>query len=394
MKFCSGKKAMRLIKTALLSFIMICCYGLSFQCSNPNPVSTQIIENRTIQHRENINSDQVWSADSIHIISIPISIHQAILRIEPGTNVKFERDAALAIMDSAGLIADGSTKAINFTSDIKEKGSWKYIYFSDKAFQDSCRLIKCNLEYGGGDSIRSGIVFCDGASPTIKSCTISKSGICGVVFFGDCHECQFDSNLVSNCDFVPIQTYPINVPLLKGNSYQDNGLNQIRIIDRLIDFNDTWQDLSLPYRIADGLEIRGGKLVLDAGVELIFENDEGAAVLEKGILEANGNASARVIFTGSGGETWKGIHFTATADYLNSRFVHCVIEKGGQNSDYPASIIVESGLPEISNCIIQLSVGYGIYGSGNLTSNSFSNNSITRNSLAPISVPANAVPAI
>ncbi|MCU0644943.1 MAG: hypothetical protein MUC94_11870, partial [bacterium] len=385
---------MQRIKTALLSFIMICCFGMHFQCSNPNPVSPQLIENRTIQHRNDINQDQVWSADSIHIISNPIAIHHAILKIEPGTIVKFERDAALSIMDSAGLLADGSAKAISFTSDIKEKGSWKYIYFSREAFHDSCRLIECNLEYGGGDSIRSGIIFCDGASPIIKSCTISKSGICGVVLFGDCSGCQFDSNLVANCDFVPIQTYPINVPLLSGNSYQDNGLNQIRIIDRLIDFDVVWKNLSLPYRVADGLEIRGGKLVLEAGVELIFEDLEGVAVQEQGILEANGTATHRVIFTGSAGETWRGIHFAETADFLSSRLVHCVVEKGGQDAEHPANIIVEGGLPEILNCIIQFSVGYGIYGLGSLTSNSFSNNIITRNTLAPISVPTNSVPAI
>ena len=394
MKSCPNKRPMRPLKATLLFLIVISSQWLNFQCGTKNPVTSQIIDNITIQYRDDINQDQVWSADSIHVIVNPISVRHAILRIEPGTIVKFESDAALSILDSAGLIADGSIKEINFTSDIKEKGSWKYIYFSGQALHDSCRLIKCSFEYGGGDSVRSGIIFCDGASPTIQSCTIKNSANCGVVFWGDCHESRFDSNLIANCNFVPVQTYPINVSLLSGNSYQDNGLNHIRIIHRLIDFSVAWENLSLPYRLADGLEIKGGKLVLDAGVNLIFEDHEDAIVSEKGILEANGTPTNRVIFTGAGGKTWQGIHFEATADFQNSRFVHCVIENGGHDTDYPANVILDNGIPEFSDCIIHLSAGYGIYMSGNLAANIFSNNIITRNAFAPVSLPANGVPAL
>lgn len=357
-------------------------------------MSTQIIENRTIHHRDDINRDQVWSADSVHVIANPISVRRSILRIGPGTIVKFAQDAALSIMDSAGIIADGTQKTITFTSDIAENGSWKYLYFSDRAVHDSCRLIRCNFEYGGGDSSRGGIIFCDGASPTIRACTIAKSKSSGVVFLGDCRGCQFDSNLVANCDFVPIQTYPANVSLLDGNFFQENGLNQIRIIHRLIDYRDTWKNLSLPYRMADGLEINGGSLVLEPGVELIFEQNEGAIITETGALQANGNATNRVIFTGSGGRGWNGIYFTASADHQNSRFFHSVIEYGGADDSHPANVTLEDGLPAFSDCIIQLSQGYGIYISGRMASNTFANNIITRNSLAPINLPAHAVPVL
>ena len=385
---------MRLLKATLLFLIVFFSLLLNFHCGTKNPVTSQIIENITIQHRDDINQDQVWSADSIHVIANSISVRQAILRIEPGTIVKFASDAALSIMDSAGLIADGSIEEINFTSDIKENGAWKHIYFSNHALHDSCRLIKCNFEYGGGDSIRSGIIFCDDASPVIQSCTIKNSANCGIVFRGDCRESRFESNLIANCDFVPVQTYPINVSLLSGNSYQDNGLNHIRIIHRLIDFSAAWENLSLPYRLADGLEIKGGKLVIDAGVNLIFEDNEDATISEKGIIEAIGNPTSRVIFTGAGGKTWQGIHFDATADFQNSRLVHCVIENGGYDTNYPANVILHSGIPEISDCIIHLSAGYGIYISGNLTANIFSNNIITRNASAPITLPANSVPVL
>lgn len=394
LRFARGKNAMKLSKIIILALVMMGGYGLIFQCSQPNPVSTQIIESSAIQHRADIHLDEVWRADSIHVIANPISVHHAILRIEPGATVKFARDAALSILDSAGLIADGSAQTIHFTSDSKEKGSWKYIYFSSKALRDSCRLIHCNLEYGGGDSLRNGIIFCDRTSPTIRSCIISKSKICGVVLRGDCSRSQFDSNLVANCDFVPIQTYPINVPLLSRNMYQDNGLNQIRISHRLINFSATWNNFSLPYLLADGLEIRAGKLVLEPGIELAFEDHEDVSVLEGGVLAANGTATDPIVFIGSGNQSWRGIYFAATADFSRSSLVHCIIEKGGSDDQYPGNLVVESGLPAMANCIIHLGERYGVYGIGTLTSNHFSDNMITRNSQAPISIPANGVPFI
>jgi len=363
-------------------------------CENDNPVAIQLSNSPSMRHGRDITEREVWESDSTHIVTSVISIDHGFVKIKPGATIKFERDAAICIMDSGGLIADGSTGVITFTSDVTEKGSWKYIYFSDKAVDDSCRLINCEIKYGGGASDSGSIIFCDNAAPIIKGCVIGDSPTSGVTLYGDCQGIEFDDNTISNCDFVPLQTAAQNISYVVNNIYRENGLNQIRIIEGEVNFDNTWDNLSLPYRIADGLKIKNATLTIEPGIQLLFEYNEGATIADNGCLQAVGTPSERILFTGSDIGRWKGIVFTPTANYHNSQVVHCIIEKGGQDSNYPANIILQDAFPEISDCLIRQSVGYGVYISGKIKPINFNNNIITNNAFAPISISASAVPGL
>ncbi len=362
------------------------------QCTLRNPVATQTARSKSIKHQTDIVTNEIWREDSTHIVATLVAIRNATLRIHAGTKVQFEKDAALVVMDNGGLIADGTAQPIVFSRDSVEKSPWKYIYFGSAAQDDSCQLINCVIEFGGSDSTRRSQIYCENARPTIVGCRISKSVSSGVALIGDCRGVVFYNNVIDSCDFVPVQTHAINVSSLGLNTIRDNGLNQIRIVTGDIDFNDTWRPLSVPYRLAAGLQITNAALTIEPAVELIFESQEAATVANNGRLYAVGTPSEHVIFTASDIGLWRGLWFHATANYKQSKLSYCVIENGGQDSNAPANLILDNASPEISNCLIHNSLGYGVYISGQFDAGAFWNNRVTGNALAPFSVAANSVP--
>ncbi len=376
--------------SAILFFISISVL-IWASCNTKAPLSTQAETENTVKHDQDVTTDETWNSDKTHIVASEITINSGIVRIKPGTTVQFEKDAAISVTNGAGLIADGSEQSIIFTASNTQKGAWKCIHFSDGARDDSCKLINCSFDYGGGDSTRGTIICCENSSPTITGCTISNSPNNGVELIGDCRGIKFHDNTISNCDFVPVQTDAINVSSIGINSYQDNGLNQIRIIEGNVISNDTWQNLSIPYRLADGLKIKNATLKIDPAVELIFEEDEPAIISDGGSIQAIGTPSERIIFTGSFIGSWNGVYFNNTANDINSKLIYCIIENGGNDNNLPANIILEDASPEIFNCLIRQSIGYGIYVLGKVKPGNFINNTITNNAFAPISVSAKGV---
>jgi hypothetical protein len=142
------------------------------------------------------------------------------------------------------------------------------------------------------------------------------------------------------------------------------------------------------------LKIKNAKLIIEPNVKLLFDDKEGVVVSDGGSLEAVGTPSDHIIFNSGWSDQWKDIHFTSSANDVESKLIYCEIEQGGQDRDRPANIILEDATPEISNCFIRHSPGYGVYMSGAIRSGRFNNNTITNNAMAPISVPANAVAGI
>ncbi len=383
--------AMKYSNRLSVAFVILISIGMGVNCDTKAPTSPQAETNKTVRHAQDITADETWESDKTHIIAAEIFINKAIIRIQPGATVQFEKDAAIVITDSAGLIADGSERPITLGGVTAESGDWKYIYFSEKAQDENCRLINCSIQNGGRDDANNSIIYCDNAAPTITGCTISHSPSVGVNLMGDCRGIIFENNTISSCGFVPLQTYASNVSSIGNNNYVDNGLNQIRIIEGSVTSDDTWQYPSVPYRLADGLKIRNARLNINPAVELIFEEAESAIISEGGSIQAIGTPSARIIFTRSGDGTWNGIHFKSTANDINSKLINCVIENAGADDNFPANLILENASPEISNCLIHQSMGYGLYISGKVKPGSLQNNIITNNAFAPISVSAEGV---
>ncbi|MDZ7334735.1 MAG: hypothetical protein ONB32_06195 [candidate division KSB1 bacterium] len=361
-------------------------------CEGQAPVSPQAEDTESIvRHERDISSNEAWPADKTHIVRAELRVTNAILKIAPGTTVQFEQNAGIIVDRAAGLIADGSEQPIIFTSSDTTKGNWNYIYFSSDALHDSCRMINCSLQYAGGDPILNAAIVCNDATPTIVGCKISHSPNVGIKLIGDCRGITLENNTITNCDFVPIQTDIYNVSSIGSNAYQANGLNQIRIIKSELDFDDHWRYPGVPFRLADGLNITNARLTIDPAAELIFEADESLIVSHGGAIQAVGDPTSPIVFTGSSLGSWNGVHFLSSSNFRNTQLSHCIIEHAGRDAHYRANLVLDRAWPIITNCLIHRSSGYGVYIIGPIKAGFFQNNRITQNALAPLSVSANAV---
>ncbi len=376
------------IQTKILGFFVLGLFAV-IRCTSENTVSPQSVVTDTVNHAEDITSSETWTADKVHNITSSLRITNAVLKIEAGANITFGQGASLSILDSAGLIADGSESSITFSAGSQKKGDWKYIYFDDKAMDDSCKLVNCTIEYGGGDAERPGMIYCDNSAPAIHGCTISNSASSGVILYGDCRRVEFHSNTISENDSAPIESFASNISFIGSNEYLNNTINYIKITDGEIVSNDMWYRHEIPYLIVDELEIKSKTLILNSGIEMNFQGDVGLTISQGGCLQANGEFSP-IIFTGDEIGSWNGIYITATANSAECSFNNCYIEKGGRNIRYPANLILENASPNISNCSIQKSINYGIYIEGEFSPRIFTKNVVTENLRAPISVSANA----
>ncbi len=123
------------------------------------------LANAATSHSGHITSDETWTlAGSPHIIQELTTVkNNATLTIEPGVEVRFNKDAinpALVIGEGGvdvtpgRLIAQGTdTKKIIFTSNeaSPQPGDWNSIHFWQTATNDSI-IENAIIEYGGGST--------------------------------------------------------------------------------------------------------------------------------------------------------------------------------------------------------------------------------------------------
>lgn len=111
-----------------------------------------------------------------------------VLTIAAGTTIKFQPDVELyaGYSGAGGIIADGSTGRITFTSNVASpaNGDWYNIGFYEYSIDASCKLIDCNILYGGGSTGYPGLVYIDDALPEITGDSIGHSGNYGIFLSG------------------------------------------------------------------------------------------------------------------------------------------------------------------------------------------------------------------
>ena len=180
------------------------------------------------------------------------------------------------------------------------------------------------------------------------------------------------------------------MPYIGLNSYSDNQINFIDIIDNLSNYNDTWYKQPLPFRLKKGLNIKSSTLKIFPEVELYFSPDQGLYISDEGCIKADGSV-ANIKFACSDSNYWNGIVFESSANSTGSSLINCIVSDGGNDETFPACIVLKNAAPEISNCLVENSSGFGVYIEGGFAPTSFVNNQFRNNALGAISVSANAV---
>jgi len=336
-------------------------------------------------HSSYITSDETWYSNAIHFIEKDIYIQNAVVTIQPGALIQFKEGTSINVMDSGGLIAAGSYDSpIRFTHE--NESYWKYIYFASNAIEDSCKLLHSTFEFGGADDEWPAMIYCQCKSPQITNCEIKNSASNGVYFEGNCSANEFTANIISQNSASPIVTAACNVTNLGANVFTGNTFDCIHIIHGNLTENGIWLNYSIPYFIGDDIKINNSCLTISAGVTLKFKSQTRILVESNSQLIAIGKDQP-ILFTNNAQDErfWDGIYFQPSSA---GQLENCVIEYGGDDSQYPATIYVNNASPQISNCVIRNGANYGIYFKGENAGAVFQNNTISDHVKAPVSVPA------
>ncbi|MBD3288997.1 hypothetical protein GF337_09355, partial [candidate division KSB1 bacterium] len=363
-----------------LMFVMILC-----GCEGEAP-SNPVAQTTDLTHSGNITVDDVWTAEARHIIESELYIQRAVIVIEPGAEIQFREGAGISVMESGGLIADGSDEAITFGLADEGQGNWKNIYFGPNVNSDSCKLINCNFTNGGADENWAAVVYCRQTGITIRNCEISQSASNGVYLAGDCAHLDFEDNTITANDGAPILTAACNIPLIGDGNYTGNGSDVIEIVEGTIHSDATWQHFEIPFFVNTHLNVRNSAFDLSAGTTLIFANRRALRIGENSRFTANGE-DGQIVFKGAEDQNgyWDGIHIRGQSSGLLN---NCLIRYGGGNPQVPANIYIDDSHPVVTGCIIRNSGDYGMYVNGAPEVFTLSDNVISQNSGAPISIAA------
>ena len=102
------------------------------------------------------------------------------------------------VINQVGLIADGSAAIIIIQGERPIPGFGDNINFTDSANPENCKLINCQIEYGGGNINFPGMIYCDQCSPIIRNCYIEYSGTWGIFLNGNVSIENINSNIFYN----------------------------------------------------------------------------------------------------------------------------------------------------------------------------------------------------
>lgn len=298
------------------------------------------------------------------------------LLLVPNDVLKFQPNASLVCYGT--LIADGdASNHITFTSNqvTPAAGDWEYLYFNGA--DGGTILDYCDISYGGSVANGSVYVVNSGNNVTISNCSVDNSGTFGI-YINPNSNALISNCSVTNCGNYAIRTGGDRVKSIIGNmTITGNTPNAIRVDAQAIT-TGTWLNHNVPYVMwADMDQVNSNTLTLEPGLQLNFNT--GARLRVYGRLIADGDAANHITFTSnqtipSPGD-WERIFFNA-AD-AGTILDYCDISYGG--STYANVDVYNSGSNiSFTNCVIENSLGYGVYIRTN-SSPSFINNQIINN---------------
>jgi hypothetical protein len=350
--------------------ILILISFLQFSCRKKTDNIGNVIDS-------DITENTTWTKDKVWIIQNTVEIkNNAVLTIEAGTTVKFDKNAELDVgSDSYGtLIAKGtSSEPIVFTSnsDVPNKGDYYGIWLYNGA--NNCDFEYCTFEYGGGYSNTSGIVNVSETNASFKNCTFQHSAAYGILLYKGGFA-SFSSNIFNDNAVNPISIYADHIEDMGTGNVFDGGNIDVCAENLTKSGTVEWKNQGIPYVIDGDVYVAsasGTILKIDAGCQIKFKLNAELAIGDNtnhGQILAQGSSSQPIIFTTAAVSPtkgdWYGISFYDGA-MNGSKLEYCTISyAGGYDTKYSGDITVYGNVGStlsISNCTISNSAGWGIY---------------------------------
>ena len=254
----------------------------------------------------------------------------ALLTIEPGVTIMFTgTDGGLDVGENAGLKMVGTAeKPIRLVNPLNNNnpGAWRSISIHSNRNDNQFEYV----EFINGGSDEYDVIWNDGKL-SMKHCLIDGGLGNGVELGWTGVFTAFENNTIKNVNYpLWINAYEKASILGGGNTYTNNTNNMIMVDTYYLDeqHTATISNQGIPYYIKDGINVcENSKMVINEGVEFVFDADKEFVISEDSRLEVNGTESQPVIFRAKNAEDpWRGILFWSnrTGNLINyAKIMNC-----------------------------------------------------------------------
>lgn len=256
----------------------------------------------------------------------------ALLTIEPGVTIMFTgTNGHIDVGENAGIKMVGTAeKPIRLVNPLNNNnpGAWRGITIHSNRNDNQFEYV----EFINGGSDENAVVACEGKL-SMKHCLINGSSGNGVELYYTGVFTAFENNTIKNVNY-PLWINELDKlsVLGNGNSYLNNANNMIVIDDYYLDEQKTAtiSNQGIPYYVINnGINVcENSKMIVNAGVEFVFDYEAEFIISEDSRLEVNGTASQPVIFRAKNAEDpWRGILFWSnrtTGNLINyAKIMNC-----------------------------------------------------------------------
>ena len=326
-----------------------CPSGGSSGSTTPSGSSGAIPQGGCVRDRD-IEASETWSPAACpdgYLVTKDLAVTGlgVVLKLEPGTVVKFDADAGLRIEESAGLNAVGTAeKKIVFTGFQAASGTWRGLQFASNSVENKIAFAK--IEHAGHGNERDrdaalqvGQVYAQAARVELSDTEIIDNARFGLTLQPDAKLMKFERVVLKNNAKGAAHVRPPVVEQLKGSGivFEANGPENLVMIETLINVpveaDMTWPSVApAKYRIV-GQHLEGGDVVhvkkhltIEAGATFEMAGGSGF-VVEGGSagLKVVGTADKPVVFKGVNDSSWLGITFGETT-WSENRLEHVQVK--------------------------------------------------------------------
>ncbi|MFK7923263.1 MAG: hypothetical protein AB8H47_14970 [Bacteroidia bacterium] len=318
---------------------------------------------------------------------------KAALTIEPGTVIEFEENAGIGVYDQGTISAVGTTdKPIILRGTQNVSGYWRGIHVETNSISN--RLESITIKNAGSNYVyccnEIASVFLKGGKMAFKDVTITDGENHGIYANSSVQLPTYENVTITTHKAEPLAIAPVLMQYLdgSGSDYSGNDKDFIRVLDGNVDEAISVPANNVPYlfdgRVIDIIEA----MTIEAGAELVMNENGGLGVYDSGSLKILGTSSNPVSIRGREAVAgyWRGIHIETTS--LNNDFQYVNISDAGSDYVYccniKASVFLKGGKLSIANSNISNGSEYGLYANDAAELRSFSSNTITTHNESPL----------
>ena len=303
-----------------------------------------------------------------------IDIRAGQLTVNAGVEWVMKESAGLGVYDEGALTIQGtSANPVIIRGEEATPGFWRGIHIESNTSKNQISFAR--ISEAGGNYVyccneASTIYLKDGGKLSIDNSVLSNGESYGMEIGPKADLTLFSQNQITTHQKPPLLIAAEAISALDGDksSFSGNSRDFVEIREGSDVKNPTtFLPHDVPYLIGHVIDITES-LQIDAGAELVFEEQGGLGVYDNGSLNAEGTASDKIIFRGRNNVQgfWRGIHVETNSTRNVIR--HAELKNAGGNYVYccnnPAGLYLKSGRFEVSNTAVQDNGGCGIFVKG------------------------------